>query len=400
MSDRNKIPFGALVRFSASVSPTAPKGTVAKWSLLVPGRVLRNLGKSLAITYVAPRTLVGRTITVRSQLTEPHSPSIDAEIDVVTADAITPPNAPVKVELAPGWTKNAIHHGASIDGAAEFLVGRPFTWVNPKTNVVLSRGLTLGPQDSQFHYVPEDDDYADLGHWAHVFASSTDVEGGGAFEAVNSYDSASFTFGLIQFAANAWNNNFHLLLRKAFQRFPEEGTCYFPELRVHGNGVDLERRTDPKKDTWAPLTQEDVKKNSALQQFIKPVALEVTSSEVLFAARMIHWTRAQPGLRKLMVEMAIQRARSNFKEVAKALDGKGIAVCAAVFDVRLQGRGGKNAITKIVKALGSANPLDGLLAIKSGTNGEEERLTRLKAGIQERFKDSKVRYDAKTNELK
>jgi len=397
MPDHDKIPFGTLVRFSASVSAESAKGTSATWSLIVPGRKTRQLGKSLAITYVPAADLEGRTITVRSQLTEPHSSAIDAEIDVVSASVVTPPTVPVEVALAPGWTKGATHHGASIDRAYEFLVGRPHVWSNKK-GVIVSRGLALASGDSQFGYDPED--YPELGHWAQVFACSTDVEGGGAFEAVNSYDSASFTFGLIQFAANAWNDNFHLLLRMALQRFPDEAACYFPELRVHANGIDLERRADLKKDIWTLITDKTGKKTTGLQLFIKPLPLEVTSSEVLFAARMIHWTRAQPGLRGLMVELAVRRARSNFKDVATALDGKGIAVCAAVFDTRLQGRGGKTAIKKIVVALKSGNPLDGVLAIRSGTKGEPERLAKLKTKIQDRFGGSNVHYDAKTNELK
>jgi hypothetical protein len=394
MHGPDEIPVGTLVRYTASVSQNAPKGTVAKWSLDEPGRKTRDLGKSLAITYVAPRRLLGKTITVRSLLTEAGAKPIEIKVKVVAHEAATLPTRPVTAELAPGWTKDGGHHGASIDGASEFLVGRPATW--RKNKKVISRGLALAAGDAQFFYSPGD--HANLGHWANVIACSTDVEGGGAFEALNTYDRATFTFGLIQFGAHTYNDNFHVFLRSALKRFPQEGGYYFPELRLHKNKVDLELQTDADADAWQPLTQKDVPDNGALRRFIKPLALEVSSSEVLFAARMVHWTRAQPGLRKIMVEMAVDRARANFKGVADALDGKGIAVCAAVFDIRLQGRA--KSKKQIEKALGSSNPLDSLLAIKAGTPGEDVRLAHLKTAIEKRFKDSKVKYDAKTGELK
>jgi hypothetical protein len=74
----------------------------------------------------------------------------------------------------------------------------------------------------------------------------------------------------------------------------------------------------------------------------------------------------------------------------------GIAVCAAVFDIRVQGRG---SLKKIEAALGESAPLDALLKITKGTKGEKQRLKHLRDAIDRRFKDSKVTYDAKTGEL-
>lgn len=397
MPGPDRIPLSVLAYFTVGIAPTAPRGTAARWSVIEPGRKPRDLGRGLTLTYVAQRHLVGKTIRVRSLLTETGAQPFDIEAAVVAHEQVPLPTKTVQVVLARAWSKDAQYHGASIQGGPDFLVGRPvpYAWTDKMTKKKHAyRGLALAAADSQFFYVPAD--YAELGHWAEVIACSTEVEGGGAFEALNTYDTATFTFGLIQFGAHWYNDNFHLLLRQAFEQFPTDAGRYFPELRLHENGIDFEALADADKGIWQRLTNKDDPNNRALRRFIKPVQAEVTASEVLFGARMIHWTRAQPGLRKIMVEMAITRARSNFREVAKALDGKGIAVCAAVFDIRLQGRG---TLKQINTALGKPAPLDELLTITKGTTGEQQRLKHLRTAIDNRFKDSKVKYDAKTGEL-
>lgn len=70
MPGPDKIPLGVLAYYTADIAPTAPSGTTAKWSVIEPGRKPRSLGKSLTLTYAAQRHLVGKTIKVRSLLTE------------------------------------------------------------------------------------------------------------------------------------------------------------------------------------------------------------------------------------------------------------------------------------------------------------------------------------------
>ena len=396
MANAFELHVGEFRRFEATLPDKAPAKTTAAWALEEQSGKKRPLGEGLSFGYVAPARLLNKDVTLSYKLTIPKAKPNSFKLKIVAQAPTTPPTKPVTAKVADGWSSDDKVHAASVGEGGPFFVGQRVRW--GKDAKAARRGLLLFGDSAQTFFSPGDftkPDLPALKHWVDVIACSTDVEGKSAFEALNTYDRASFTFGLIQFGAHTYNDNFHAFLRRAMLAYEEDAKNYFPELRVQGD--DLEHRTSVEPERWVPLTQRSVADNAALRRFIKPDPLKVTVSEVLFAARMIHWTRAQKGLQTLMVEMAVERAKANLRDVSKEMDGKGIALCAAVFDIRLQGRGSN---TQIRKALTSKEPLKALLAIKKGTPGETKRLDRLRQLIEDRLVTSPVKYHADKDELK
>ena len=388
------IPVGAIVTMTAQVAPGGPGVAGIKWTYKEPGRVPQPLGTGPVALYVPPAKLSGQTVQISAKNRGSAAVTVDISL---TARTATLPTGPVKCVLPQGWTKSLLHHAVSVDGEEPFLVGRRMYWAyrapRAKKKTVY-RGLQLGVRDALFFYEPSA--YPVHRNWADLIACSTEVEGSGAFEAVNTHDQTNFTFGLIQFAAHTYNTNFHAYLRAAFLGFSTQASRYFPELRLHANRKDFEGKDSASGD-WITLTSADDPKNLELRRFIKPKDTEVTASEVLFAGRMVHWVRAEPGMRRLMVDAAVERAKADCRAFASDLDGKGIAVCALVFDIRLQGRGGDDAVDRIRKALRSKKPFEGLLAIH--TKQEKKRVTDLEKAITKRFAGSKLTYAAAMGEF-
>ncbi|MFO1304311.1 MAG: hypothetical protein U1F54_11295 [Burkholderiales bacterium] len=386
---------GTLVTLTAQVAPGKPGVAGVRWTYTEPGGVPQPLGTGGVVRYVPPTKLAGKTIKITAK--NKGTPAFAVDIPVADV-AVALPAGRVKCDLAAGWSKNLLYHAVSIDGGDPFLVGRRLRYPHkdPETKKTTTyRGLGLNARDAQFVYRPAD--YPSYKNWAEVFACSTEVEGRGAFEAVNTYDQVNFTFGLIQFAAHTYGQNFHAYLRAAFKQFPTQAERYFPELRLHKNDTDFEGLDAP-TGQWIRLTSAADPRNLELRRFIKAVDDEVTANEVKFAGRLMHWARAEPGMRLLMVDMAVERARKNCREFAIELDGQGIAVCALVFDIRLQGRGGKNASARIKKALKSKTPFDSLLLIRN--KQQKKRVDDVEAAIRKRFAGSTIKYDAGTGDLK
>lgn len=390
------VPVGALVTLIARVEPGKPGVAGIKWTRTEPGRLPQPLATGPTALYVPPAKLSGQTVKISAK--NKGSAACTVDIGLVAATA-TLPTGPVTCRLAEGWNKRLLYHAVTVDGYGPFLVGRRMYWVyvDPHTKKkTVYRGLKLDVRDALFVYEPSD--YPLHKNWAELIACSTEVEGFGAFEAVNSHDQTNFTFGLIQFAAHTYDTNFHAYLRAAFIEFAPQASLYFPELRLHANRKDFEGK-DHATGKWIALTSDDDLKNLELRRFIKPKDSEVTASEVLFAGRMVHWTRAEPGMRRLMVDMAVERAKSTCRLFGRDLDGQGIAVCAVVFDIRLQGRGGgDNAVPRIRQALRSKKPFEQLLAIHN--KKEEKRVADLEKAVKKRFAGSKLTYVAETGEFK
>lgn len=388
------VPVGTLVPLTAQVAAGPPGVSSVKWTYQEPGRLPQPLATGPSALYIPPSKLSGQTVKISAK--NKGTPAFTVDI-ALTARTTTLPTGPVTCKLMKGWSKSSEYHAVSIGGGQPFLVGRrvPYRYVDPQTKKkTIFRGLRLDVRDAIFFFKPAD--FLQHKNWADLIACSTEVEGSGAFEAVNSHDQATFTFGLIQFAAHTYNANFHAYLRAAFLAYGTQASRYFPELRLHTNRKDFEG-LDSATGKWIPLTDQDDPRNLALRRFIKPKDTEVTESEVLFAGRLVHWTRAESGMRTLMVDLAVERAKAACRLFADELDGQGIAVCAAVFDTRLQGRGGEGAVGKIRKALRSAKPLEQVLAIH--TKREAKRVSDLDKAITGRFAGSTLKYVATTGEF-
>ncbi len=390
------VPVGTLVTLTAQVAPGKPGVASIKWTYQNPGGVPQKWVTGQTALYVPPAKLSGETVKISAKNTGSAAVTVDIALTERTASL---PTGPVTCRLTEGWNKSLVYHAVTVDGGEPFLVGRRMYWVDvdPDTKKkTVYRGLKLDVRDAIFFYDPSN--YPLHKNWTDLIACSTEVEGSGAFEAVNSHDPTNFTFGLIQFAAHTYNTNFHAYLRAAFLDFATQASRYFPELRLHANRKDFEGK-DPATGKWIVLTSKVDPRNLALRRFIKPKDSEVTTSEVLFAGRMVHWTRAEPGMRGLMVDLAVERAKSTCRLFGDDLDGQGIAVCAVVFDIRLQGRGdGERAVPRIRQALRSKKPFEQLLAIH--TKKEGKRVADLEKAIKRRFAGSKLTYLAETGEFK
>ena len=377
--------IGRYVDLTAKLASGKP-ATKVKWTYTEPkvGAKPQPLAVGPTVRYYAPSKLRGAKLTIAARNGSTKAFEMALEIkDVVEK----PPVAVVKCVLDEGWKPENLHHCAKVGESGPFLVGLR----KPGNG---RRGLELNIQQAQFVFRPAE--YAAHKHWAEIVACTTECEGKSAFEALNTYDRASFSFGLIQFGAHQYAENFHEYLLRAFAGFPTQAKHYFPELAVKGKDFFT---TDEESDGEVQLTSKDDSSNKAFQRFIKPQIEKVTASEVLFAARMIHWCRAEPGMRTLMVDMAVERAKRDMKAFSKKLDGMGIAVCTAVYDTRVQRRGNPNTSARIDKALDSKAPLDQLLLIYNNKR-EKARAEKLGREIKKRFGSSKLTYNQSTNDFK
>lgn len=315
----------------------------------------------------------------------------------------TSSSTPIKVVVPADWTNDLKEHNASVNDEEFFKVGGRVATYKDKAKKKIERiGLQLIIEQPLNAFKPED--FKTPAHWAELIAPSVECESKNAFEALNTYDRANFSFGIIQFAAHTRNDNFHRFLRMALQRSPDAGARYLPQFRIHKNKVDLD--LDDPIQGWIKLTDAKDPENKRLRRVLKPVETEINLIEVLFAARMIHWIRNDEELRKLMVELAIARAQDNMKRIGAALDGRGIAICALIFDIILQGRGAwtKKVPTtpnqKIRAALATNDPFAALQAIRSNAKYEIDRVKKASKKIEARFKGSALTYDRKTGTLK
>lgn len=378
--------IGRYVDLTAKLASSKP-GLKVKWTYKEskPGAKPQPLPAGPTLRYLAPSKLRGDTVEISARNGSTKAFDLTLTVDDVKE---TKPSKKVVCALDVGWKPEGSHHFAKLDGRAAFLVGRRHPYGT-------RRGLSLGIQDAHFVFRPKD--YSAHAHWAELIACSTDCEGMSTFEALNTYDRASFTFGLIQFGAHQYRKNFHEYLVRAIAKFPVQAEHYFPELAVKGNDLFA---VDSVSGKEVQLTSADDPYNIGLQQFIKPVSSKVTSSEVLFAARMLHWTRAESGMRDLMVDMAVERVKGDMKTFAAKLDGKSIAVCAAVFDIRLQGRGAEKSYSLISAALDSSKPLEALLLIFKKGSKEQERVKKLEKEIKARLGTSKLTYDKAAGDFK
>lgn len=206
------------------------------------------------------------------------------------------------------------------------------------------------------------------GFWAD-FLHPTSMAEGALFHTLNTYDRARFTFTFLQYAAHVPNGDFVKYFRALLQ-LPLAAE-YFPELRVQSGRIV--RVTD--EGTSALETDQST---AALMDYLNPTSQQIEDTEVIQAAKFIHWAQTDPLHRQVQVDLAVAHFRERMREYAQryTLDGKPDRVCLVVADIRHQGRA-KSA--EILAALQTNDPLKSLLGV--GQQQYPERVATLKREI-------------------
>lgn len=208
------------------------------------------------------------------------------------------------------------------------------------------------------------------GFWAD-FIYPIAVGEGRYFHTLNTYDSARFTFGFMQFAAHVPNGDFVIYLREVLKLpLAEE---YFPDLHLLDGRV-CERVAERS----VPLESDD--DTSSLQWFLNPSSSSIEDSEIIQSAKFVHWALNDEEHRATQVAVAVKITSKAMQSYARAygLHGKPDYLCAVVADIRHQGRAKSAAI---VAALRERDPLEALLRL--GEEGYAERVIKLRRTIAE-----------------
>jgi len=221
-----------------------------------------------------------------------------------------------------------------------------------------------------------------FGPWAAVVEATTRVEGAQSFVAVNTYDSARITFGLVQFAAHFYDANLVPLLRRWLAR--KDAAFYFPYLslkkvdgkdRIHdASGKLLDTKTDPN--------------NTALLDLLNPDGKLVDQNEELLMAGLVHLTRHDPQTCVDQVAQAIRNFRSYLEDMkGKGIHGRPDYIAVVICDIRNQGRASLDDIEKCLKdAQGKPIPDDkaykALLKLKGKKAKFATRVEELKEAVR------------------
>ncbi|HEX7721777.1 MAG TPA: hypothetical protein VF397_06440 [Pyrinomonadaceae bacterium] len=190
------------------------------------------------------------------------------------------------------------------------------------------------------------------GFWAD-FIHPTAIAEGALYHTLNTYDRAHFTFSFLQFAAHVPNGDFVVYLR-ALLNLPQAQE-YFPDLVLQNNRVC--RITD-----HATVPIESDNSTSLLIDYLNPSLKEIEDTEVIQAAKFVHWAQNDPAHRQTQIDIGIAHFQEKMVGYAHqyGLDGIEDSICLLIADIRHQGRAKSPAI---VSALRSSKPLESLLAL-------------------------------------
>jgi len=269
-----------------------------------------------------------------------------------------------------------------VDGGPRFFIGRrvPYEGGKGLMNVEGSAAQTYDRNACR----------ATHGFWAD-FIHPTAVAEGGLFHTLNTYDRALFTFSFLQFAAHVPDGDFVVYFRRLLAL--PLATEYFPDLTLaHGRICRLD-------DDGSVTPLESGSSTAGLADYLNPTRNEVEDTEVIQAARFIHWVQNDPLHRDAQVAVGVDNFRSKMAGYARQyrLDGAADLVCLVVADIRHQGRARS---ADILLALQATDPLAKLLALGEPTY--HERLLVLKREIARLKADGtlgKRRYDLASREF-
>lgn len=206
------------------------------------------------------------------------------------------------------------------------------------------------------------------GFWAD-FVHPTSKAEGAYFHTLNTYDRARFTFSFMQFAAHVPDGDFVKYFR-ALLELPQ-AIEYFPDLRVDAGRVV--QVTDE-----GLIALETSASTAGLMDYFNPTSAHVEDTEIIQAAKLVHWVQSDPLHRQLQVEAAVAYFRTRMRDYAGryGLDGASDRVCLVVADIRHQGRASS---VEIERALASDDPLKALFGI--GRDRYPERVATLKREV-------------------
>jgi hypothetical protein len=228
------------------------------------------------------------------------------------------------------------HHAVLDDGPA-FAIGKEVKYGN---NIGLQH---LGDSTSK-RYSPEEH-REEYGFWADFLVPTATCESGGCYSCLNTYDTALFTFGFLQFAAHVPNGDCILYFRRLLAL--PQAKSYFPDLMVKDGRI---RHSQDDEETLLE-TDDDT---SGFQRYFNPDPALLSDEELRRAALCIHWCENDPDVRDLQVAVGVELFKNNMKRYAQkyALDQAPDAICAIVADIRHQGRAKSDAIRQALDVKG------------------------------------------------
>jgi len=247
-----------------------------------------------------------------------------------------------------------------IDGTRFFIGSRvPFDGGKGLMNV-------KGTSEQQYK---RDDFRGAHGFWAD-FIHPTAMAEGALYHTLNTYDRALFTFTFLQYAAHVPNGDFVVYFRELL-KLPLAAE-YFPDLKLVNNRIS--RVSD-----HGTVQLESDTSTAGLMDYLNPSRREVEDTEVVQAAKFVHWAQNDPLHRQKQIEIGIAHFTENMAVYANRynLDGALDSICLVVADIRHHGRA-KSPV--IVTALNSSKPLEALLAI--GEQKYRERIATLRKEIK------------------
>lgn len=230
-----------------------------------------------------------------------------------------------------------------IDGT-RFFIGNRVSYAGKK-GLMNIRGTSTQKYDRNV-YRPA------FGFWAD-FIHPTAMAEGGLYHTLNTYDRAHFTFSFLQYAAHVPNGDFVVYLRELLKL--SLAKQYFPDLILQDNRVC--RVTDD-----GVVELETDTSTSLLLDYLNPSLKEIEDTEVIQAAKFVHWAQNDAAHRQVQIEVGIAHFKEKMARYAEryGLDEADDTICLMVADIRHQGRAKSSAI---IAALQSSNPLNSLLNI-------------------------------------
>lgn len=207
-----------------------------------------------------------------------------------------------------------------------------------------------------------------FGFWAD-FIHPTAIAEGALFHTLNTYDRAHFTFSFLQYAAHVPNGDFVVYMRKLLE-LPLAAE-YFPDLKLESNRIC--RITDN-----SMIALESDTSTALLIDYLNPSLKEIEDTEIIQAAKFVHWAQNDSAHREVQVKVGIEHFKEKMFRYADlyGLDGKDDVICLVIADIHHQGRAKS---PRIALALQSSNQLDSLLKI--GEESYHERIVTLRREI-------------------
>ncbi|HEU4796631.1 MAG TPA: hypothetical protein VFT02_13440 [Pyrinomonadaceae bacterium] len=207
------------------------------------------------------------------------------------------------------------------------------------------------------------------GFWAD-FIHPTAMAEGALYHTLNTYDRARFTFCFLQYAAHVPKGDFVVYFR-ALLNLPL-AVEYFPDLRLVNNRIT--RVTDN-----GTVQLESDTSTDGLMAYLNPSRSAIEDTEVIQAAKFVHWAQTDPLHRRAQLASGIDHFKKKMVGYADRydLDGALDSICLVIADIRHQGRATSPVI---VNALNSSKPLDSLLSI--GENSFPSRIATLRREIR------------------